>query len=93
MNKKLLPYLLLLLVLAAAVPVLAQLSAHYDAGWHVLSGGGGPRNSTHYQINDVLGQWPDGRSLSARYQIDTGFWHSGSGHVESRTYLPLLSSP
>ena len=90
MNKKLLPFLLLL---AAAVPVLAQLSAHYDTGWHLLSGGGGLRNSAHYQIDDVLGQWPDGRFSSARYQIDPGFWHRGGVYLVNRTYLPLLSSP
>jgi hypothetical protein len=93
MNKRLLPFLLLLLLLAVAVPVLAQLSAHVDADWHVLSGGGGSRNSHHFQIDDVLGQWPDGRSTSAIYQVDPGFWYSGRVHDGKRTYLPVVRRP
>jgi hypothetical protein len=93
MNKRVLPFLLILLVLAVAVPVLAQLSANYDAGWHVLSGGGSSRNSQHFQIDDVLGQWPDGRSTGAIYQVDPGFWHSGRVPDGKRTYLPLISKP
>ena len=70
MNRIRLLILLLLLALVLAAPVLAQISAHYDLGWHLLSGGGGTRNSPHYQIDDVLGQWPDGRSSSAHYQLN-----------------------
>lgn len=92
MNRNLFPILLLLLILALAVPVLAQISANFDLNWHVLSGGGGPRNSDQYQIDDVLGQWPDGRASSARYQIDPGFWHAGRVQEDRRLYLPVVKS-
>ena len=82
--------LLLLLVLALIGPVLAQISPHFDLGWHLLSGGGGVRSSAHYQIDDVLGQWPDRLSESAHYQLDPGFWHTGRVGERSRLYLPLV---
>jgi hypothetical protein len=93
MNEKLLSFFLLLLVLAVAVPVFAQLSVNYSADWHVLSGGGGPRKSANFQIDDVLGQWPDGRSASARYQVDPGYWHTGHVPDGKRTYLPVVRRP
>jgi hypothetical protein len=80
---------LLLLALLLAGPVLAQISPHFDLGWHLLSGGGGPRSSTHYQVDDVLGQWPDGQAQSARYRIDPGFWHAGRVGQMRRLYLPV----
>ena len=91
MNRKLIPLLLLLLLLALTVPLLAQMSARYDQSWHVLSGGGGPRTSANYQVDDVLGQWADGRSMSGRYQVDPGFWHVGRAHWAATNYLPLVS--
>ena len=72
---------------------MAQISPHFDLGWHLLSGGGGPRSSAHYQIDDVLGQWPDGLSSSAHYQIDPGFWHVGRAVEAWHLYLPLALGP
>lgn len=82
--------LALFLALALIIPVLAQVSPNFDLGWHALSGGGGSRQSTHYQIDDVLGQWPDGLSSSANYQIDPGFWHVGRVIEPRRLYLPVV---
>ena len=64
--------------LALGVVVLAQVSTNFDLGWHVLSGGGGSKSSTNYQIDDVLGQWADSTSSSTNYQVEPGFW-SGAG--------------
>ena len=91
MNRVRMLILLLLLALLLAGPVLAQVSPHFDLGWHLLSGGGGPRSSTQFQIDDVLGQWPDGLSESAHYQIDPGFWHVGRVLGERPVYLPVVS--
>ncbi len=90
MNRYRMWVLIFLLVLVLAVPVLAQISPHFDLGWHLLSGGGGPRSSAYYQIDDVLGQWPDGLSGSANYQIEPGFWHAGRGAEARRLYLPVV---
>jgi hypothetical protein len=65
-------------LLALGGVVLAQVSTNFDLGWHVLSGGGGSRSSTNYQIDDVLGQWADRTSASTNYQVEPGFW-SGAG--------------
>ena len=89
MNRVHILILLLLLALLMAAPVLAQISANFDLGWHVLSGGGGARNSNHYQVDDVLGQWPDGLTESDQYRIEPGFWHTGSVRAERQLYLPL----
>ena len=57
----------------------------------MLSGGGGSRNSAAYQIDDTLGQWSDGASSSAHYQVAPGFWHP-SRVIEKteRLYAPLV---
>jgi hypothetical protein len=65
-------------LLALGGVVLAQVSTNFDLSWHVLSGGGGSRSSTNYQIDDVLGQWADRTSSSTNYQVEPGFW-SGAG--------------
>lgn len=84
---------ILLLALALIGPVLAQVSSHFDLSWNLLSSGGGSRNSANYQIDDVLGQWPDGQSTSTHYQIDSGFWPAGRGADASHLYLPLVLNP
>jgi hypothetical protein len=70
---------------------LAQVSTHFDLGWHLHSGGGGPRGSASYQIDDSLGQWVGQSSSSAGYQIESGFWY-GAMVPEARRelYLPLV---
>jgi hypothetical protein len=61
------------LVLAGVA--LAQISTNFDLSWHLLSGGGGSRGSTHYELDDTLGQWAEGPSSSAGYEISPGFWY------------------
>ena len=82
--------IILLLVLAFAASVLAQVSPRFDLSWSLLSGGGGSRESAVYQLDDVLGQWADGRSVSTRYQVDPGFWHTGRVLPQTRLYLPVV---
>ncbi len=77
MRRSLIQILFLLICLTIAGTALAQVSTHFDLGWHLLSGGGGARRSATYQLDDVLGQWPDGRSASDHYQVDPGFWTAG----------------
>jgi hypothetical protein len=74
------------LVLANAA--LAQVSPNFDLGWHVLSGGGGIRNSPHYRLGDTLGQWAEGPSASANYKLSPGFWYGVP--VSHKAYLPLV---
>ena len=90
MNRFRLLALLLFLALLLSAPALAQFSPHFDLDWSLLSGGGGLRGSDQYQIDDVLGQWPDGRSSSANHQLDPGFWTAGRLAEPARLYLPLV---
>jgi hypothetical protein len=82
--------LLLALILVLAAPLLAQISARYDLTWPILSGGGGPRSSPNFYIDDALGQWPDGRSTSPNYQLDPGFFHAGRVLKNQSLYLPAV---
>lgn len=93
MNSLRLFIFLLLLAAILTAPVLAQLSPHFDLDWSVLSGGGGQRSSNQFEVDDVLGQWPDGLSRSANYQIDPGFWTSGRAAQGESLYLPLVLGP
>ena len=89
-NKRRFLVLLLLLCLLLVAPVLAQLSAHYDLGWTLFSGGGGTRGSAEFQIDDVLGQGWDGVSRSAGHQIAPGFWPAARPAGDLHLYLPVV---
>jgi len=93
MKKLLLGILALLLVLGILTPALAQISSHFDMGWHLLSGGGGTRSSVNYQIDDALGQWVDGTTSSVHTRIDPGFWPAGSAPEGWHIYLPAAFMP
>jgi len=71
---------LLVIVVALGVSgvVIAQVSTNFNLNWHLLSSGGGTRNSTNYRADDALGQWGDSRPSSANYKIEPGFWVGGS---------------
>ena len=90
MKQRIARLLILLLTLVSFSPALAQLSQGYDFHWHLLSGGGGRRESTHYQIDDVLGQWVDNRTASVHYQLDPGFWYAGRDIELENLYLPVM---
>ncbi|MBN1874889.1 MAG: fibronectin type III domain-containing protein [Anaerolineae bacterium] len=71
------------LLLGAAGVTLAQVSTHFDLHWSLLSGGGGNRSSTTYQVDDMLGQWVMWDSTSTGYQIAPGFWQGAIVEVEA----------
>ncbi len=85
--------LLLLLLTLTVVAALAQVSPHFDLSWNLFSGGGGSRQSENVQIDDVLGQWADGRSRSDRYRLDPGFWYSGSPSPAQNQFVPVVFNP
>jgi hypothetical protein len=62
--------------LLVAGVALAQVSTHYDLGWHLLSGGGGTRSSVNFDVSDSLGQWAGQASSSAQHKIEPGFWRA-----------------
>lgn len=85
--------LLLLLLALTIAAVLAQVSPAFDLSWSLLSGGGGARQSANVHIDDVLGQWADGRSRSERYQLDPGFWYSGRQTQPQMHFVPVVFGP
>jgi hypothetical protein len=79
----------LLLALALAVPVLAQVSSNYDLSWHVIAGGGGRMESAGgHTLLGTAGQALVGQMSSSGHSLCSGFWCSA---VEGyRVYLPLV---
>ena len=82
----------LLLALVVVGAVAAQVSNHFDLHWNLLSGGGGSRTSTHYRLDDALGQWPSRPSTSAAYHIAPGFLTgaAASAAFDYPLYVPLV---
>ena len=89
MKRFIIGIVVLLLALLVFGSILAQVSPHFDLGWHLLSGGGGPRSSASYRIDDALGQWPDGSAGSAHYRIDPGFFPARRMAKTWHLYLPI----
>ena len=54
--------------------VLAQTSPRFDLGWSLFASGGGERQSPRVLVQDTLGQWVSGTSVSDSAQIESGFW-------------------
>ena len=61
------------LILTAGV--LAQVSTNYDLSWHVLSSGGGERESANYLVQDTLAQLASGPSASTNFLVGAGYWY------------------
>ncbi len=88
MKHKLILALALCLLLAAALPALAQLSANHDLSWHVIAGGGGESASASHTLMGTIGQPLVGQIGNLSYTLRSGFWHSGA--AQHRIYLPLV---
>ncbi len=83
--------LLVPLIIFGTVGVaLAQVSANYNLGWHLLSGGGGLSLSGNYRVDDSLGQMTGGRAASSSYAVDSGFWYGVTGAAGA---VPLTPTP
>ncbi len=89
MKRKFILMLALCLMLAAAIPALAQVSANYDLSWRVTAGGGGRSVGTSYTLIGTIGQPLTGQMFDGDQTLCSGFWcggESGGYHI----YLPLL---
>ena len=63
-----------LIGLLCTTVVVAQVSTNFGLNWHALTGGGGTRQSTTYQVQDSLGQMAIGNASSANNRVEAGFW-------------------
>ena len=59
------------LMVSLPASVLAQT---YQIDWWVIGSGGGTSQSANYQLSGTVGQPIVGRSSSANYSIEAGFW-------------------
>ena len=87
MKRKFILALAICSLLAAGVPVLAQVSANHDLSWHVIAGGGGKSASAGHTLMGAVGQPLTGGMSGAGHTLYSGFWHGGV--VEYHIYLPL----
>ena len=87
MKKMTIMLVVLVALLLTAGGALAMASLHYRIDWHALvSGGGAPTDSTHYEANFTVGQTVAASSSSAHYKMSTGYWQGVEpGH---QAYLP-----
>jgi hypothetical protein len=78
------------LVLALAVPVLAQVSSDYDLSWHVIAGGSGRMESAGgHAVLGSAGQPLVGPMVaSGGRALCGGFWCGAA--VRCRVYLPMV---
>jgi len=77
------------LLLALAVPVLAQVSSNYDLSWNVIAGGSGRMESAGgHVVLGTAGQSLLGPMVSSGHSLCTGFWCSAAERC--RVYLPLV---
>ncbi len=76
------------IVLRNAAPTVAQTSANYDLGWHVVGGGGGVLSSASYAVNSTAGQGAASPpySTGSHYVVSGGYWFTPA----YRIYLPLV---
>jgi hypothetical protein len=82
---------LIVCLLAVAVPVLAQSSTNYDLWWHVVAGGGGRMESANHTLLGTIGQPEVGPMASDDYILGSGFWAGGAlaGKIYP-VYLPIV---
>ena len=88
MKRKFILTLAICSLLAASIPVLAQVSANYDLSWHTIAGGGGKSASAGHTLMGAVGQPLTGATLSTAHTLCSGFWCSGT--TQHRIYLPLV---
>ena len=77
-------------LLAVAIPVLAQSSAHYDLSLYVVASGGGRMAGASYTLLSTAGQPAADPSGGDGYTMGSGFWGRGKLTVIYKTYLPLV---
>src|SRR5436309_511985 len=68
-------FLILLLLAVAAMPGLAQSSAHFDITRSVIAGGGATASTnSHYRVDSTVAQPLAAVPSSAHFSIQGGFW-------------------
>ena len=83
--------LALVLLLAGAALVQAQVGGGYDLTWSTVDGGGGTFSSGGgYTLGGTAGQPDAGVLTGGGYTLGGGFWRGGAAAIPYRIYLPLV---
>jgi hypothetical protein len=69
--------LLLLALLLAGLPVLAQSGGPYTLAWWTVDGGGEISAGDIYQVEGTVGQADAGIHSGGVYRVEGGFWVEG----------------
>jgi len=70
---------------------LAQVSPSFDLHWYVFSSGGGEHASTNFKLQDALGQWAAGNSVSTNASLQGGFVPGSDAGTAAPTATPTAS--
>jgi hypothetical protein len=88
-HRKVVPFVLPLVVLLLLVAVALAQSGGYDLSWWTVDGGGGTLAGGSYTLSGTAGQ-PDAAVWQGDgYTLSGGFW-GGAGPAAYDVYLPLV---
>jgi hypothetical protein len=68
-----------LILIFIALSSSAAFAQNYRVDWYVIGSGGGHSQSASYSVDGTIGQPLLGRSISASYIVDAGFWMGAVG--------------
>ena len=89
-HRKVLPFVLSLVVLLWLVAVALAQSGGYDLSWWTVDGGGGTLEDGTYTLRGTIGQ-PDAAVWQGdKYTLAGGFWGGWAAPVAYDVYLPLV---
>lgn len=85
-------WLVVCLLLLAAVPVLAQSGGGYDLTWNTIDGGGWTFSQGEgFSLGGTVGQPDAAQMAGGTYTLEGGFWVGGAPvGMENSLYLPLV---
>jgi hypothetical protein len=88
-KRALLPILLLVALLAMALPALAQPGGDFSLGWWTVDGGGGESAGGEFAVLGSMGQADAGALAGGEFELTGGFWH-GPALTPTHLYLPIV---
>jgi len=90
-HRKVVPFVLSLVILSLLVAVALAQSGGYDLSWWTVDGGGGTLEDGSYTLSGTAGQPDAAVWQGGGHTLSGGFW-GGAGPVThgERVYLPLV---
>jgi len=88
-HRKVVPFVLPLVVLSLLVAVALAQTGGYELSWWTVDGGGGMLQGGSYTLSGTAGQPDAGMLAGDGYTLSGGFW-GGAGPAAYDVYLPLV---